>query len=856
MEKTLEANAGQAWQKQGYREVYTGHPGLASHKWSHYLFIYDQILERELDAGKPLTVLEIGVQNGGSLEIWKKYLPPGTEIHGMDIHPKCLTLNFSPGIRFHPGSATDIDLVNRLFADTEFDIIIDDGSHFSADVISSFINLFKKLKPGGVYVVEDLHASYLKTHHGGLARAGSSVEFFKRFIDTLHFSYIDPDELSAVPDPTPFLSLYRQEIASIGFYDSICAIRKFSRPKDADFSTLLSGKIFQVVGDDRALHWEQNLDAINTAKALYAPPQEVPPPSASAAHTRTEALLSRGIEAFNLDCFEQASAIFSELLYRSPDDPLPAAWLAFTCARQGLDDGARDFIAHALRIAPERADLLAALGEILLGADRPEQAATYLQEAVSAQPDLWAAYPALARSLHLSGRGAEAVALLDGAVRVSSAAQAKIQHTLISILAERGDLAGFTRASLRFANAQNEFLLAARCLARFEPEGEQLLTIVEGVRHQIARLPSLPPAAPSLPRAQAPLRIAFLSSDLLNEAVTNKLGSLLRYLPAADFVIGLFINDPRINNKTGGNDACNACLLLADFTVLIADGSDSKVLTSIAQIAPDVLIDLDGPGPEERLAPFALAQVPCKLGWGEATLPPLVTESRGVAGELLGVQDELPCLTLPGLGEVIELPELPLGGRPAHPVFACLSPAIRVSAEGWQLFAAVLEAVPDSTLLINLKNLGVPATAFISEQFGQAGISPDRLRFVHAESSAALCELWREADLGLAPPVDAGELALPTGLWMGRPYLALRTALPWSRRPAAWLEALGAEQWIAETPADYVALAQQFMANRPATADPTLRARIKELKLNDPAAFAQGFADALRRLLQEQEEQA
>jgi predicted O-linked N-acetylglucosamine transferase (SPINDLY family) len=179
-----------------------------------------------------------------------------------------------------------------------------------------------------------------------------------------------------------------------------------------------------------------------------------------------------------------------------------------------------------------------------------------------------------------------------------------------------------------------------------------------------------------------------------------------------------------------------------------------------------------------------------------------------------------------------------------------------VSAEGWQLFAAVLKAVPDSTLLINLKNLGPPATAFISEEFEEAEISRDRLRFVHAENSEALCRLWLEADLGLAPPVDAGELALPTGLWMGRPYLALRSSLPWSRRPAAWLEATGAGQWIAETPADYVALARQFMANRPAAADPALRAKLKELKLNDPAAFAQGFADALRRLMHIQEEQA
>src|SRR5215510_14899693 len=101
----MDIRASQVWKRQSYYDVYRNHQEYAGHKWTHYPFVYDQIFDRYLDAGKPLCLLEIGVQNGGSLEIWKKYLPPGSEIHGIDINTKCLELVFSDDIHFHLGSA-------------------------------------------------------------------------------------------------------------------------------------------------------------------------------------------------------------------------------------------------------------------------------------------------------------------------------------------------------------------------------------------------------------------------------------------------------------------------------------------------------------------------------------------------------------------------------------------------------------------------------------------------------------------------------------------------------------------------------------------------------------------------------
>ena len=63
------------------------HAGHVVNKWKHYFEIYDRHLSRFRD--REITVLEIGVAGGGSLEIWRKYFGPKAKIVGLDINPDC-----------------------------------------------------------------------------------------------------------------------------------------------------------------------------------------------------------------------------------------------------------------------------------------------------------------------------------------------------------------------------------------------------------------------------------------------------------------------------------------------------------------------------------------------------------------------------------------------------------------------------------------------------------------------------------------------------------------------------------------------------------------------------------------------
>ena len=57
-------------------------------KWHHYFEVYERHLAR-LRSANP-TVLEIGVQQGGSMEMWRQYFGGSARIFGIDIDPAAI----------------------------------------------------------------------------------------------------------------------------------------------------------------------------------------------------------------------------------------------------------------------------------------------------------------------------------------------------------------------------------------------------------------------------------------------------------------------------------------------------------------------------------------------------------------------------------------------------------------------------------------------------------------------------------------------------------------------------------------------------------------------------------------------
>lgn len=118
-----------------------------------YTPTYDTLFSSLRDT--PIRLLEMGVLSGNSIKMWAQYFAhPETRIVGIDIHTDWCHPIDDPRVSIIEASQTDAD----FFAGLEpQDIIIDDAGHFASAQIEAFRLAWPLVKPGGWYVVEDLH---------------------------------------------------------------------------------------------------------------------------------------------------------------------------------------------------------------------------------------------------------------------------------------------------------------------------------------------------------------------------------------------------------------------------------------------------------------------------------------------------------------------------------------------------------------------------------------------------------------------------------------------------------------------------------------------------------------------------
>lgn len=131
----------------------------------NYCKYYDMFFASMRNRG--INLLEIGIDKGDSLKMWAEYFDGG-DIHGIDIRSDyeyleewCI-LNLINKINTHiVDHSNKADLVMfGIGYDQYFDIIIEDGSHMSADSILTFETLFPHLRSGGFYCIEDMLCDY------------------------------------------------------------------------------------------------------------------------------------------------------------------------------------------------------------------------------------------------------------------------------------------------------------------------------------------------------------------------------------------------------------------------------------------------------------------------------------------------------------------------------------------------------------------------------------------------------------------------------------------------------------------------------------------------------------------------
>ncbi|MCM8569196.1 class I SAM-dependent methyltransferase [Gramella jeungdoensis] len=166
------------------KQIFELHEGRCIDKWEHYFEIYDFWFQKY--RGKEVHILEIGVFQGGSLQMWKKYFGENARIYGIDINPDCKQFE-EENIKIFIGSQEDRNFLNDLKQKLpKVDILIDDGGHTMNQQIISFQELFDHVKSDGIYLCEDLHTSYWPNYGGGYRESKTFIEYSKNLIDHIN----------------------------------------------------------------------------------------------------------------------------------------------------------------------------------------------------------------------------------------------------------------------------------------------------------------------------------------------------------------------------------------------------------------------------------------------------------------------------------------------------------------------------------------------------------------------------------------------------------------------------------------------------------------------------------------------
>ena len=156
------------------------YPHVFSQKTAPIMQFYRRLLAG-MDA--PKAVFEIGVKNGGSLALWRQLFPEARVV-GLDLRLSKIVRH--DGIVYVEGDQTDRVLLAKIAEEHgPFDLVIDDGSHVGEHQLISLAALAPHVAPGGVYVVEDVHASMKRGERGAVYGADVWADFVGYIFEAL-----------------------------------------------------------------------------------------------------------------------------------------------------------------------------------------------------------------------------------------------------------------------------------------------------------------------------------------------------------------------------------------------------------------------------------------------------------------------------------------------------------------------------------------------------------------------------------------------------------------------------------------------------------------------------------------------
>ena len=523
--------------------------------------------------------------------------------------------------------------------------------------------------------------------------------------------------------------------------------------------------------------------------------------------------------------FDQAILHYRHLLCIKPQHHIGLTELAVTYQNKGITAEAQLLLKQALTLSPNYAPALLALSGALFHANQFRESLDYLLQYAQQVPD----DPALHNNFGLTY-----AALADSENAISHLRRAVAQNP-------------------QYTTAHSSLLFNLHYLPEIHPSE----ILAEARRFAALHTPASLPTAASYNHPR--LRIAYISSDFRYHPVGLFVEPIIARHDATLFDIYIYSDVHAEDTRT------QRIRSYVKHWIPTIHMSNEQVVQRIRQDEIDILIDLNGPSGRNRLPVLAKKPAPIQIEWmghagttGLSTMDYMVTDDIAapankdlyLAEQALRLKHGVLCYR----PELESWPsEMPVGDLPAlrngYITFASFNNLIKINDVTLKAWQAILEALPNARLFMKARQFG---DAILVKQWQdrmqRLGLDVNRIELVPFEKGIEQhIRLHQQIDIHLDSYPYSGMTTTCEALWMGVPVIALAGECQASLICASLLDKINANDWIANTPDEYVAKALAMARDIPALAEirKSLRQKVMDSAIYDAEGFTREFEQRL-----------
>jgi predicted O-linked N-acetylglucosamine transferase (SPINDLY family) len=524
---------------------------------------------------------------------------------------------------------------------------------------------------------------------------------------------------------------------------------------------------------------------------------------------------------------QDAVACYQRALGLKPDYVQAHNNLGIALRRLGRPDEAVACYRRALQIRPRDADIYSNLGNVLGDQGETDEAIACYRQAVALEPDVPAFLCNLAKLLHVVPEPEEAAACYRRALELDP----------------------------QLSTVRSDYL----CVLRYDPDvtlAELSAAQADYQRQHAAPLQAAKVAHRNSREPERRLRLGFVAPAFVRVPLGAFLIRALEHLDRRECQLVCYSGASRTDPFTPRFQAA------AELWRVIDGMTDEQLAQQIRDDDIDILFDLAGHAPMNRLLVFARKPAPIQITW----LDSVGSTGLSAMDYVLADRCTIPSPAEPFcVGKVLRMPDgyvafeppsdtPPVGPLPAvregHLTFGSFNNPAKIHRRVVELWSRILNRVPGSRIVLKYDGLQLPASRrHFERQFAEFGVAKERVEMLGHSHYGEYLGQYARIDLALDPFPHGGGLTTCDSLWMGVPVVTCPGETFASRQTLSHLSNVGLTETVATNFDEYVDVAVGLARDLPRLAQ--IRSGLRSQMARSPLCDGKRFAENLMLLLRD-----